>query len=262
MRVFVLGSGSSGNVTVFEASGARLMVDAGLNPTAAATRMRALGAELLPRAVDAIVVTHHHGDHIGHADTLARALKSALYLHDGIMAMRLRARVPITRYDAITPFRIGPFEVTAIPLPHDAPQMALRIEANGAAFVIATDLGHVTPALVALLRSADAALVEANHCLDMLAVGPYPLHLKRRVAGPVGHLSNAQAGELAAGLRGSRLRSLYLGHVSEKNNTPALAHAAVAPRCPEIDVAVLLQGVPHVIDVAAASPPPQLTFCF
>ncbi len=262
VRVFVLGSGSSGNVTVLESGGARIMVDAGLNPTAAATRMRALGAELMPRAVDAILITHHHGDHIGQADSLVRATKAPLYLHDGVMAVRLRAKMPVNRYDAGALFRIGPFAITACALPHDAPQVALRIEANGVAFVIATDLGHVTAPLVEMLRTADAALVEANHCLDLLAVGPYPLHLKRRVAGALGHLSNEQTGDLAAALRGSRLRALYLGHLSEKNNTPDRAHAAVAPRCPGISVSVVLHGEPRVIDVVGAPPPPQLSLGF
>ena len=98
MRVWFLSSGSSGNVAIVESNGARLLVDAGLGPKVCATRMRQLGADLFPRGVTAIVVTHHHGDHIAHLEPLARALRVPVYLHAGISASRVRARYDVRPY--------------------------------------------------------------------------------------------------------------------------------------------------------------------
>jgi phosphoribosyl 1,2-cyclic phosphodiesterase len=254
VRVFVLSSGSTGNVAVVEADGARVMIDAGLNPTAAATRMRTLGVDLFPRAVDALVVTHHHGDHFAHAEGLARATKAPVYLHDGVHAPRLRARFPVVRYAAYAPFRVGPFEILACPLPHDAPHVALRIAAGRCAVTFATDVGHVTRPLLDLVCDSDAAIVEANYCPELLAVGPYPPRLKGRVAGPLGHLSNHQTADLAARAVRTRLRALHLGHLSQRNNAPDRALDAVAVRVGgALEVDVLPHGGPRLIDVTPSS---------
>src|SRR5580658_4902142 len=105
VRVLLLSSGSSGNLAVIEAEGARLMIDAGVGLRAAVTRMRALGADLFPRGVAGIVVTHHHGDHIGYAEPLARALRAPLFMHRGIGAERVRRRINVCEYTPGTTLR-------------------------------------------------------------------------------------------------------------------------------------------------------------
>jgi len=249
MRVLVLGSGSSGNSIVFEASdGARILVDAGINPTVSTKRMRALGGELVGSPTLAIVVTHHHGDHIAHAEPLGRALKAPVYLHGGIESPRVRnGKATVREYERGGTFEAGPFTVEARSIPHDAPQVALRIECDGVAFGVCTDLGHVPQDLAELLSRCDAALVEANHCAEMLANGPYPDRLKQRVLGYLGHLANDQTAELAASLGGSRLKRMWLGHLSRENNTPERALETVRARARGIDVEVLPHGEPRAV---------------
>ena len=250
MRVFVLGSGSSGNGLVIDAHGSRVLIDAGIGPKVAARRMRELGCDLFPRGVDAVVLTHHHGDHCSHAEPLARALRVPLYMHPGISASRVRARWDVREYRAGVPFRAGGFEVCALVVPHDAPQVALAVTSDeGVRFGVATDLGHAPASLAPFLGACDAALLEANYCPALLAVGPYPEHLRRRIRGGFGHLSNEQTADLAALLVGSRLGKLYLGHISRSNNSPERALSVVKPRCRGFDVEAVPHGSSRAIDV-------------
>lgn len=255
MRVTIVGTGSSGNCLLVEAAGAgqggAVLVDAGFRPDEVAQRLARVGAVLRPGDVAGIVLTHHHGDHACGALSLARALGAPVFLHDGVVAPRVRRKVETRRYAPGAPFAVGPFSVEALPLPHDAAQMALRVEADGAAFGVVTDLGSVPAGLPPLLRRCDAALVEANYCPDLLERGPYPPKLRARVAGPFGHLSNGQTAELAARLGGSRLRTLVLGHVSAVNNHPDRALAAVVARAGALAVEVVEQGEVRRLEIVA-----------
>jgi phosphoribosyl 1,2-cyclic phosphodiesterase len=249
MRIWLLSSGSSGNAAVVEAGGGRILIDAGLGPRAAASRMRRLGGELFPRGVDAIIITHHHGDHIAHLEPLARALRAPVFLHPGVTAEHPRKRLEVRSYAAGEGFRVGPFDVTSSPLPHDAPQVALRFRADALCFGLATDLGHVPDGLSAFLGECDEALVEANYSTAMMRDGPYPERLKRRVTGGAGHLSNDQTAALASSLAGTRLRKVWLGHISRVNNTSALALAAVKGAVSDVEVEVIEHGEPCRIDL-------------
>jgi len=257
MRVYVLSSGSSGNAILVEEDGARLMLDGGIGPQVAARRLKDLGHDLFPRGVDGIVFTHHHGDHFSHAEPLARALRAPLYLHAGISARRIRARWDVRAYEPGVPFAAGRFTVRALSIPHDAPQVALAVESpSGVRFAVATDLGHVPAALAPFLAKCDAALVEANYCPMMLEVGPYPPSLRQRVRGGLGHLANEQTAELAAKLAGTRLGTLYLGHISRQNNTPEQALRVVRGRTGAangrsgLDVKAIAHGVASAFEVA------------
>ena len=253
MRAFVLGSGSSGNSLLVEAEGVRILVDAGLGPRVLEARLAALGVDLMPHGIDAIVPTHHHGDHFGGVEKIARALGCPVYLHAGIDAPRVRARCDVREVAMGRAFRVGSLEVLAEHVPHDAPQVAVRVASAGHAIGIATDVGRPTPALIALLASCDVALVEANHCASLLASGPYPPHLRHRVSGGLGHLSNAQTAELATKLVGSRLGQIYLGHLSRSNNTPERALETVATAAPRMSVAVLPHGAVCALDIRRSS---------
>ena len=252
-RAFVLGTGSSGNLLLVEAEGVRILVDAGLGPRVLEARLAALGVTLDrgpgQLAIDAIVPTHHHGDHFGGVEKIARALRCPVYLHAGVEAPRIRARFEVREVEIGRTFQIGSLAVTAELVPHDAPQVALRIASKEHAMGIATDVGRPTQGLTALLASCDAALIEANHCTEMLAFGPYPMRLRQRVGGGLGHLSNAQTAELAAKLVGSRLGRIYLGHLSRSNNTPERALETVASAAPRMDVSVLPHGSVCALDV-------------
>ena len=252
MRAWVLGSGSSGNALLVEAEGTRILVDAGLGPRALEARLEALGVPLQREgrcAIDAILPTHHHGDHFGGVEKIARMLGCMVYLHDGVEAPRLRRRFPVRSYAMGQTFRVGALEVHTEHIPHDAPQVAVRVASADKAIGYATDVGRVTTNLLGLLARCDAALVEANHCTELLAFGPYPSHLRARVAGGLGHLSNTQTADLAKKLSGSRLVKLYLGHLSNSNNTPERALETVAGAAHRMNVAVLPNGAVSPLDV-------------
>jgi phosphoribosyl 1,2-cyclic phosphodiesterase len=253
LRAFVLGTGSSGNSLLVEAEGVRVLVDAGLGPRALEARLATLGVDLQRDggrlAIDAIVPTHHHGDHFSGVEKIARALGCPVYLHGGIVSPRVRARCDVREYAMGRRFHIGSLEVLAEHVPHDAPQVALRIASKEHAFGVATDVGRATASLTALLSTCDVALLEANHCREMLAFGPYPERLRERVGGGFGHLSNHQTAELAAKLVGSRLGRIYLGHLSRSNNTPERALETVASAAPRLAVSVLPHGAVSALDV-------------
>jgi phosphoribosyl 1,2-cyclic phosphodiesterase len=254
VRVFVLGSGSSGNALLVESHGTRVLVDAGVAPRTVTERLAELGMTLGPGELHGIVATHHHGDHFGHADRLARAFDAPLYLHGGVEAPATAPPDSVRRYDIGRGFRVGALTVHTVVVPHDAAQVAVRVEDGASAFGVATDVGRATPALVGLLGECDAALVEANHCSEMLAFSDYPDVVKRRVGGGFGHLSNTQTAELAARLVGSRLARMWLGHLSRSNNTPARALETVATRARRIDVDVLPSASPVALDVRSQRP--------
>jgi phosphoribosyl 1,2-cyclic phosphodiesterase len=249
MRAFVLGSGSSGNSLLVEAEGVRILVDAGLGPRMLEARLAALGVALMPHGIDAILPTHHHGDHFGGVEKIARALGCPVYLHPGIHAPRVRSRFDVRDYAMGRSFRIGSLTVLAEHVPHDAPQVAVRVASANHAIGYAVDVGRCTPTLTSLLASCDVALLEANHCTEMLAYGPYPTRLRHRVSGGLGHLSNTQTAELAAKLVGSRLGQLYLGHLSLSNNTPERALETVATAARRMKVAVLPHGSVCALDI-------------
>lgn len=275
----MLGSGSSGNALLVESRGTRVLLEAGIGPRVAASRLAELGVEIRPGELDGIVATHEHGDHFAHATKLATAFDAPLFVHakirvpspcgakgteqggcseraPGAAASKRRPHAALTLrgYDVGRSFRIGELRVTTVEVPHDAPQVAVRIDDGAHAFGLATDVGRVTPGLVGLLSDCDAALVEANHCPEMLWAGPYPESVKRRVTGGIGHLSNQQTAELAARLVGSRLARMWLGHLSRTNNTPERALEVVSHRARRIDVEVLPPASPVAFSVRSTRP--------
>ncbi len=251
MKIFVLGSGSTGNCLVVEADGERIVVDAGMGPVRATERMRSLGADLItPRPPLGLFITHEHGDHAAHALPLARALRTPLYAHAGAALDRARRKLEVVPYLPGKPVMLGPFVVEALGIPHDAPQVALRISAGVHRFAIATDLGHAPRDLRTLLGASDLVMLEANYCPDLLESGPYPLRLKRRVAGAVGHLANDQAADVARSLEDTRVSRLVLAHLSRTNNSPERAHAAVASAVRRLAVEALPHGEARVLDLA------------
>jgi phosphoribosyl 1,2-cyclic phosphodiesterase len=255
VRVFVLGSGSSGNAALIESGGERLLVDAGIGPKRAVEILRAMGVDLFPRGVLGVVVTHHHEDHAAKLEPLVRALRAPAFLHDGVHAPRVRARFAVERFVPNGAFAIGPFVVRARTIPHDAPQVALRIEANGRAIGWVTDLGHVPLGLANFLEGCQTVLLEANYDAELLAMGPYPPRLRDRVAGPFGHLDNLDTAKLVASLGRLGVERVRLAHLSAVNNSPERALAAVRARAPKMALDVIAHGRPSAFDVARGSAP-------
>jgi phosphoribosyl 1,2-cyclic phosphodiesterase len=255
VRVYALATGSSGNCVVIEADGERIVVDAGIGPARAVERMRTLGADLVTaRAPLGVFVTHDHGDHSAHASPLSRALRAPLYAHDRAMLERARRRLEVRSYvPSGRPVVLGPFVVEALAVPHDAPHVALRVSAAGRRVAIATDVGHPTRELRGFLAVCDLVMLESNFCPRMLEVGPYPPRLRARVAGPLGHLANEQAADLARGLEDTRVSRLVLIHLSRTNNTPDRALDVVSSAVRRLPVQALPHGTPQLVEVAAGA---------
>lgn len=229
--VCVLGSGSRGNA-VYVADGATaILVDAGFSAREIERRMAGRGLD--PERLDALVVTHEHADHLHGAARLARRRHLPVHLSAGTLAgaPALGALPELRLFRPGDGFRIGTLALYPFAVLHDATEpIGLTIESGGLRLGIATDLGQPTAEVAAGLAGCRMLILESNHDPQMLAAGPYPRHLKRRIAGSRGHLSNPQSAALLAALRHPGLEQVVLAHLSATNNRPetALAHAARA----------------------------------
>lgn len=228
MRFAYLGSGSGGNAALVCEANTRLLIDCGFTRTQTEFRLRRLGVE--PDMLSGILVTHEHADHISGVAAMARRYNLPVWMTAGTYAGWRDSDVSIL--NTISPheaFVVEDIEVQPYPVPHDAREPCQYVLANGDKRLgVLSDAGRVTAHMVETLHRCDALLLECNHDPAMLASGPYPQALKRRVGGDLGHLSNFQAAGLLASLDNSCLQHLVIAHISEKNNTPTLARAAVA----------------------------------
>lgn len=263
MRVVVLGSGSSGNSLVVEFGEVRIAVDAGFGRRTLTNRFRAAG--VAPESISACVITHEHLDHAHGAAAARKAWRWPIAATPlTLRAMGVDHAAPGVRaLDYATPMTVGDTRITLIPVSHDAAApAAVLIEdgASGARVGIAYDLGETTPGLVETFSRLDLLVLESNHEMGMLRAGSYPLSLQDRIAGRRGHLSNAQAANFAARVAHRSMRAIVLAHLSQENNTPALAHAAVANALRRTTFRGTLvtarQDVPRAI---GAAPPAQLS---
>jgi phosphoribosyl 1,2-cyclic phosphodiesterase len=227
MRFASLGSGSRGNALVVEAGGTRVLLDCGFGPRNLALRLARAG--LVPEDIDAILVTHEHADHLGGVAACARRYAIDVFMTHGTLGAAALADVSVAVIDSHTPFAIGAIQLMPFPVPHDAREPAQFVFSDGASRLgVLTDAGCVTPHMVEMLSGCDALVLECNHDMGMLEAGRYPPHLKRRIAGRYGHLDNLAAADLLARIDRSRLRHVVAAHLSQENNTPALATAALA----------------------------------
>lgn len=223
----VLGSGSGGNSVLVSSGGTTLLVDAGLNLKETRARMASLG--LLADSVDAVLITHEHSDHVAHAGVLARNLDVPVWIGAGTRAAAERHFKGTEELPEIprVPFRIGALEVTPVRKPHDAAEpVAFLVSSGDDTLGVFTDLGHVDDHVAAAVSLCTVLVMEANHDPDMLARGPYPGHLKRRVGGHLGHISNEDAARALARSLSPELKSLVLAHLSRQNNHPELVRRA------------------------------------
>lgn len=229
MNVTILGSGSRGNAVVIEADGARMLVDAGFTARTLGTRMAA--ADIAPESIDAVLLTHEHSDHVSGACTAARKWGWKVFATAGTIAGTpgLSALRPVA-VDPGTPLVLDTMQVRCVRSPHDASEpvaVVVDVPSTGTCLGIAYDLGHVPVRIEQAMRQLDALILESNHDEEMLRSGPYPLVVQDRIAGANGHLSNRAAAELARRVAHRGLRHVVLAHLSEQNNTPDVAHAAV-----------------------------------
>ncbi|HOT44897.1 MAG TPA: MBL fold metallo-hydrolase [Spirochaetota bacterium] len=226
MNLISLQSGSNGNCVYVEAGGVRLIFDAGISGKQAVERLAAAGRDL--SGANALIISHDHADHVRCAGIYHRKFGVPLYITEKTMrAARsshdLGALREVVHFRAGASMDFGRVRVETIPTPHDGADGAVFIIDDGESRLgIFTDLGHVYDDLKNALSSVDAALIESNYDPDMLRTGPYPRHLKNRITGSRGHISNIESAEVIA-RHGARLRWACLGHLSGENNTPEVA---------------------------------------
>jgi phosphoribosyl 1,2-cyclic phosphodiesterase len=190
-------------------------------------RLAAIGEDL--ERLDAILITHEHSDHVSALPVLARNRKitAAIYMtHLTAPAIDWGETAPrLEQFQAGARLRIGDIDVQSFGIPHDAiDPVGYAFEAQGVRLGVVTDLGYIPESIKFHLRRTDLLLLEANHDLDMLKVGPYPWSVKQRVMSRVGHLSNKGMAEYLAEDLDSSTANLVLGHLSEQNNHPAIVN--------------------------------------
>jgi phosphoribosyl 1,2-cyclic phosphodiesterase len=220
----VLASGSSGNCALLATDRTRILVDAGLSFKALVRRLESVGEQV--DALNAVLVTHEHSDHVSGLARLARRLGIPVYISK-LTAPAIdwgEIRPPLECFQAGASFTVGDIEVESFGIPHDAiDPVGFCLHAEGIKIAVATDLGYLTESVKFHLRRSHLMLLEANHDLEMLKVGPYPWSVKQRVMSRVGHLSNdALADFLTTDYDGSA-EFLILAHLSEQNNHPEIA---------------------------------------
>lgn len=228
MRFALLGSGSKGNALVIEYGETRLLIDCGFSAREIERRLARLDLE--PGDIDALVITHEHDDHWRGVSRFSRRHEIPVWLTPGTRAAKATDALAATElYSPHEPFAIGDLELFPYPVPHDAREPAQLVVGNGDKRLgILSDSGYATPHVREMIDACDALVLESNHDPEMLARGPYPASLKRRVAGKLGHLSNQQAAELLTQIDATSLQQLVVAHISESNNRPELAQTALA----------------------------------
>ena len=233
MRCSVLASGSTGNAVYVEAGKTRVLIDAGIGirQLCAAFDEIAVGMETL----DAVIVTHEHSDHIKGLSALVRRRAGLpIYTSEGTWSHLRRfwrddETVVHRIVRAATPIALGELVLEPFPLPHDAEEpLGFCLYAGGEKLVLATDLGYASAAVKDVVKGAHTYILETNHDVEMLRVGAYPWHLKRRILGDKGHLSNDSASEFLCDILTEDTTSVYLAHLSQENNRPELADATVS----------------------------------
>ncbi len=220
----LLGSGSTGNATLVSDGETHILVDVGLSGRETARRLREIG--LGPEEIAAIVVSHEHGDHCRGVAPFAKDLDIPVFMSEAAFqasGMTLEAR-RLQRIEPGVSFDVCGVQFTPFAVPHDAADpVGLVIEKDNVRFAIALDLGYVSNLVTERLKGCDGIIIESNHDINMLKVGPYPWSLKQRVMSRRGHLSNDSVAEYLADGFDGRARHLLLAHLSLKNNLPELA---------------------------------------
>ncbi len=233
MRLVSIASGSSGNCIYVGSESTHLLVDVGISNKRTEAGLNECG--LTGRDIDGILITHEHSDHIQGLGVISRKYGIPIYATkgtlEGIRASKSLGQIEDELFREIaadSPFRIKDVEVNGMRISHDAREpVAYRFRCGEKRIAIATDMGYYDDYIVDSLKEMDAILLEANHDVNMVQVGPYPYVLKQRILGNRGHLSNETSGRLLSRILHDGMRTIVLGHLSKENNLPELAYETV-----------------------------------
>lgn len=228
MQLHILASGSTGNSVLIELGGRKLLIDAGVSARRIERGLAGVGIPV--SALDGLLITHEHTDHIKGMEVLVKRFRLPVYARAAAWeSMEGKCKVPQEcRRELGECLDIGAIKIEPFSISHDAADpVGFCFYYKNVKWVIATDLGTITRGAVEALAYADVAVLESNHDLEMLQTGPYPYYLKQRIRGKQGHLSNHDAGKLLAHIPRQRVMEVFLAHLSQQNNRPHLAEGTV-----------------------------------
>ena len=234
LKFISFGSGSSGNCYYLYTETDGLLIDAGIGVRTLKKHFKNYGLQITN--VHHLLITHDHADHIKSVGSISIDYSVSVYtthaVHNGIennYCVRKKINngcVKVIEKDKT--FQLGDFKITPFEVPHDSSDnVGYKIEHDGIIFVLMTDIGHITDDMHKYIGEANYLVIEANHDEEMLSNGPYPAHLKVRILGPNGHLSNSECGNALAEYATPELKHVWLCHLSEENNHPVLAQKTI-----------------------------------
>ena len=248
MRFKSLGSGSAGNATLVQSMGrdaCNVLIDCGFGLRQLLQRLEKSG--VLPGQLDAIFITHEHGDHTGCVQALSNQYNIPVWMSAGtaaamgyVNASGLLRTASDGDVIALNGLQLCPFTV-----PHDAREPLQLTCTDGATKLgVLTDLGHATAHVLDQLQGCHALILECNHDTGLLAASVYPPFLKQRVGGHYGHLANSQAADIAGSVLHTSLKHVVAAHLSEKNNLPELVKNSLAQAlsCSANDIIIASQN--------------------
>lgn len=233
MRLCSIASGSSGNCVYVGSEATHLLVDTGISGKRVEQGLK--GLDLSPKDLDGILITHEHADHISGLGVITRKYEIPIYATEGTIRAMLESgslgNVEESLFHTIKEdekFILKDLTINPMHISHDAAQpVGYRISYGNKRVGICTDLGVYNDYTVECLKGMNAILLEANHDVNMLQVGPYPYYLKQRILSERGHLSNENSGRLLCRILHDGLKTVLLGHLSKENNLPELAYESV-----------------------------------
>jgi phosphoribosyl 1,2-cyclic phosphodiesterase len=220
----LLGSGSSGNATLVSDGDTHILVDVGLSGRETARRLNECG--ITPDKISAIIVSHEHGDHCRGVGPFAKNLDMPIFITESALSASDMVLNPARcrLIESGTGFDVNGILFTPFSVPHDAADpIAFAIEKGGVKIAVVLDLGYLSNLVIERLKGCDAIVLESNHDVRMLQVGPYPWALKQRVMSRRGHLSNDSVAQFLMNDFDGKARNVVLAHLSKQNNLPELA---------------------------------------
>jgi phosphoribosyl 1,2-cyclic phosphodiesterase len=230
VRVWTLGSGSSGNAVLVECDDERILIDCGFGTRAIKQRMAVAGVD--PRTVSACLVTHEHSDHVSGVAKAAKKWSWPIFATAGTATAAALLEAPVTTISSCESIQLTRMTIDVVATPHDAEEsvgFVITSRSTGARAAVFTDIGHVTAAVRKACADVNVLIIESNHDDEMLRYGPYPIFLQNRIRSRVGHLSNPHAAELIGDSVNPGLQHVVLAHLSEQCNTPRRAIDTAAP---------------------------------
>ncbi|MGN1298602.1 MAG: MBL fold metallo-hydrolase [Candidatus Scatovivens sp.] len=220
-------SGSSGNCLFVESDNAKILIDCGVSLKKINESLKNFGLSV--DALDGILITHEHSDHTKALGTITKRYNIPIYANIETAHTLKDVNLGNFKYFRIDEdFKIGDICVKPFSIPHDAANpCGFSIYNNRKKLTIATDIGHMNDYVLENLKYSNFLLLESNYEPELLNCSKYPFNLKRRIAGPNGHLPNSVAGKTISYLYNYNLETVFLGHLSKENNIPELAYQSV-----------------------------------